>query len=344
MPSTAIESGIGLLNYGRQAVKGTPATAATITVGYNRPKWFDGQLGAKSTLASEEYVDGQRFASPANYTDTIGGEVGTLTIQVQAENAGLYAAQILGVDTVTGASDPFTHTITSAGSSGSWGTWWQKVGVAVGPHREMYSDSKFAKLMMVCGDKQNVMHYALDVQSVNPAQVFETDAAKTEDATDPYYYSEAEGAINFDGTVLTDVNEETLEVDTGLKPYYANGPIATQLIEGKGTIITALKSIVTDETRLKYNKALYGETAPAAGKKPIKSVFFAAVKTKYEKSATRTLTITRPRVAVDPKEMAIGPQREGGPIDISFGGQCLKEGATAALTIVALSADATTYA
>lgn len=342
--STVIESGIGSLNYGKQSAKGTPAVAATTTVGYNRPKWFDGQLGPKQTLGQEEYVDGQRWASASQYIDTVGGMVGTITIQSQPENAGLFAAQILGVDTVTGSSDPYTHTITSAGSSGPWGTWWQKVGAAVGPEREMYSDSKIGKLLMNCSDKQKVMHYAMDIFSVNPAQVFETDAAKTEDATDPYYFTETQGAVTFDGSVISEINEETLELDTQMKPFYGNSQIALQLIEGKGLIVSTLKSIVTDVTLAKYRKAIYGTAEPAVEAKPTKSVYFAAMKTVYEKSSTRKLTITRPRVAVKPDSFEIGAQREGGEIPIEFGGQCLKEGATPALTVIALTADATAYA
>ncbi|MGH2878953.1 MAG: phage tail tube protein [Solirubrobacteraceae bacterium] len=342
--SNVIESGIGTLNYGKQTAKGSIATAATVTVGYDRPKWFDGQLGAKKTTGEEEYVDGQRFGSPAQYTDTVGGAVGTLTVQAQPENAGLYMAQLLGSDVVTGSVDPWTHTISTAGTSGAWGTWWQKVGAAVGPHRELYSDSKIAKLMVTTGDKQKTMHYAMDIACLNPAQVFAVDAAKTETATDPYYWTESVGAVTFDGTVLSEINEETLEIDAGIKPFYGNSIAPVQLIEGKGTIVSTLKSIVTDETRLKYNKAIFGETEPAAGKLPVKTVYYASAKTVYEKSATRKMTIERPRISVKPDEMVIGALREGGELPIAFGGSCLKEGATAALTIIVLSGEEKSYA
>lgn len=342
--SNVIESGIGTLNYGKQTAKGTVATAATTTVGFDRPKWFDGVLGAKKTLGEEEYIDGQRFGSPSQYVDTVGGDVGDITIQAQAENVGLYAAQLLGVDTVTGAADPWTHTITSAGTAGAWATWWQKVGATVGPQRELYSDSKIAKLTISCAEKQNVMHYAMKIASLNPGQVYTVDPAKTEATTDPYFWTETSGLVTFDGSVMSDVNEEIVEVDTGIKPYWANSITPSQLIEGKGTITSTLKTIVTDGMLAEYQKAIYGEASPAAGKTPVKTVFYAAASTVYEKSATRKVTITRPRIAIKPDEMAVGAQREGGEIPIAFGGTCLKEGATAALTIVALSGEKESYA
>jgi len=344
MPAEVIESGVGTLNYGKQTAKGSIATAATVTVGYDQPKMQAGGLKVNKTSNSEEFVDGQRFGSPATFTDTIGGEVGTLTIQPQPENAGLYAAQLLGVDTVTGSVDPWTHTITSAGTSGAWATWWQKVGAAVGPNRELYSDSKIAKLVLNAADKQNVMHYGLDIQSLNPGQVYTVDPAKTQATTDPYYWTETAGAITFDGKVLSEINEEIVEIDTGLKPYNGNYIRPIQLIESKGKIISTLKTIVTNETRELYLKALYGEVAPAAGKTPVKAVYYAAAKTVYEKSATRKMTIERPKIAIDPKDMSIPPQAEGGEIAIMFGGECLKEGATAALTIIVLSGEEKSYA
>lgn len=342
--ATAIESGVGTLNYGRQAAKGTIGVAATTTVGYNRPKLLTTGLKSGKTLNREEYVDGQRFASPSVFTDRVGGAVGAVSIQVQPENAGLYGAAILGVDTVTGAGDPYTHTVTSAGTSGHWGTWWQKVGSAIGPVRQVYWDSKIAKLTMSAKTDQKVMHYDLDIMCITAAQVFTTDAAKTEDSSDPYIWTEVAGAVTFDATVNTDVTEEALTIDTGMEAFYGDNIKPGQLIEKKGTINRTISTIATDDTILKFYKAIYNTTTPVAGDTPVKDVFYAAMSTVYTRSATRTLTITSPRVEVDPGEMIIAPLAEGGPVPLMFGGSCLKSGATPALSMVALSADATTYA
>lgn len=341
--STVIESGIGTLNYGKQGVKGTKATAATTTQGYNRPRWVSGALAAKKMLGSEEYVDGQRFASPTNFTDRVGGDVGEPVIQVQPENGGLFVAQILGSDTVTGASDPYTHTITSAGTSGAWGTWWQKVGSSVGPEREMFWDAKIAKLTLDVGRDQKIMHMALAIMALTAGEVFTTDAAKTEDTTDPFLWTEVTGAVTFDSTVLTEAHGETLEVDTGMEAFYGDDIHPNQLIEKKGAITRTISSIVTDATLAKFRKAVYNNTSPSAGDKPVKDVFYAAASTVYTRSATRTLTITTPKIAVRPDDMVVAPAPDGGALELALGGQCLKSGSTAALTIVALTADSSGY-
>lgn len=342
--ASAIESGIGTLNYGRQSAKGTAATAATTTVGYDRPKWQGGFLKPNKKLGSAEYIDGQRFASPSTYTDSVGGEVGSLTIQLQPENAGLYAAAILGIDTVTGASDPYTHTITSAGTSGHWSTWWQKVGSAVGPEREAYIDCKIAKLTLSSTFADKVLVGEMDIQSLSPARTFTTDASKTENTSDPYFHTEATGSFSFDSTTIQEITESTLEVDTQMKPFYGDSVSPLQLIEGKGMITRSFKSIVTDDTLAKFRKAVYNSATPSSSTNPSASVFYASMTQVFTRSATRTLTITTPNVAIDPETMEVAPKPEGGEIELTMGGNCLKSGATAALTITALSADSTTYA
>lgn len=341
--STAIESGLGAINYGKQSAKGTKATAATTTIGYNRPKWVSGTLAPKKIVASEEYLDGNRFASPTPFTDRVGGDVGELTIQVQPENGGLFLAQILGSDVVTGATDPYTHTIASSGTSGAWGTWWQKVGSSVGPVRELYWDSKISRYALDVGRDQKVMHGTLGIMSLVSGEIFTTDPGKTEDTSDPFYWTEVTGAVTFDGTVVSESHGETLEIDTGMEAHYGDDVAPNQLIEKKGTITRTLQTIVTDATLLKYRKAVYNTTAPTAGTVPVKDVFSASLATVYTKSATRTLTLTTPNMIVRPDDMSVAPSPDGGALEMTFGGECRKSGATAALTAVALTADSTAY-
>lgn len=342
--ATVIESGIGTINYGRQSAKGTIATAATTTVGYDQPKWAGGHLSPNKKLGAAEYIDGSRFGSPSTYTDSVGGEVGSLSLQLQPENAGLYAAAILGVDTVTGASDPYTHTITSAGTSGHWATWWQKVGSAVGPEREYFMDSKIAKLALSSTFSDKVLKADIDIQSLTAATTYATDAAKTQNTSDPYFHTEATGSFSVDSLVINEVTEAMLEVDTQMKPFYGDSVAPAQLIEGKGLITNSVKTIVTDDTLGKFRKAVYNSAAPSSSTAVNATVFYAAMTQTYTRSATKTLTVTCPRVAIDPATMNVAPKPEGGEIELTLGGTALKNGATAALTIVALSADATTYA
>lgn len=342
--ATAIDSGIGTLNYGRQTAKGTKATAATTSIGYDRPKWHGGGLSPNKTTGSKEYVDGQRFASPTTYTDKVGGEVGSVTLQLQPENVGLYPAQILGVDVVTGASDPYTHTSTSAAAAGLWGTWWQKVGANASIQRELYWDSKIGKAVLTSNFADKVLLAELSILALVSGEVFTTDAAKTEVDSDAYLHTEASGAFTLDGTVIREVNEAVTTIDARMGAYWGDDIAPLHLIDGKGLISQSMAAIGTDETLAKYRKAIYGTATPTAGNLPVKAVFNAATSIVYTRSATRTFTITCPRVEFDPGPMKFAPQPEGGPLPIQFSGTCCKSGATPAITTVTLSGDATTYA
>jgi hypothetical protein len=339
-----IESGVGTYNYVPHA-KGVAPNAAAVTVGTNRPKAANGsKLKANKRTGKEEYVDGNRFGSPTPYTEGTGGEVGDVVSQVQPENGGLFPAKILGVDVVTGASDPYTHTIASTGTGQNYGGWFQKVGSAVGPVRQLFWDAKFSKMVWECGNDQYIAHLTKSIMALKAGQIFTVDPTKGEDTSDPYLWSESDTFVSFDGTALTEVNGEVLEIDTGMEAYYANNIEPVHLVEKKGSIVRTLKAIFTDVTILKFYKALYNDPAPVAGTRPVKDIFYANVVNKYQRSATRSVQITTPKVAIEADNMEIGPQAEGGVIPVELGGACLKSGASAALTIVALSADATTYA
>lgn len=343
--TTAIESGVGYLHYGKQPAKGTMATAATTGVGYNRLKHQGGGLDPKKVLGNEEYSDGNRFASPTVFVQSTGGQVGTVTLQAQPENIGLFYAQILGTDTITGAGDPYTHTITPNNAGGAWGTWWQKMGQAIGPMKFVFWDSKIGKLTQNSPRDRNVVHLELDVVALKPGEIFTTDPAKAEDASDPYLLTEATGALTFDGTVISEIEDSMVEVDAKVEPFLGDQVETLQLIEGKGVITRSFDAIVTDDTILKFNKAQYNATAPAGGTRPGSVVFEAACSQVFTRSATRTATVTTPKVEVDPANFEqMGPRPEGGKIPVKFGGICKKSGATPALTVVVLSADASAYA
>jgi hypothetical protein len=343
--SEVIESGVGTINYVPQSAKGSVPTAASTAVGTNRPKAANGtELKPNKRGDSEEYVDGNAWGSPSQYTVGTGGQVGQVVIQPQPENAPLFLAQLVATDVVTGAGDPYTHTITTGATSGKYGGWYQKTGSVIGPARQLYWDSKIGKLTWECGQEQYTAHMTMEIMALKPSQAFATDPAKTEDTSDPYLWSESDGQVVFDATTLGDVNGEVFEFDTGMEAYWGNSMEPAQLVAKKGIITRTLKTVVTDDTLLKFNKAVYNNTAPSAGDRPVKDVFYASIVNKYARSATRYFQITTPRVAIKADDLAVGPRAEGGTVPIEFGGQCLKSGATPAATIVALTGDATSYA
>lgn len=339
-----IESGVGTLNSVKQTAKGASPDFTSTTRPADRPKWEDGVLDPAKTLAESDYLDGKVFGSPSQYTKQVSGEVGNLVIQVEPANAGIYLAYILATDTVTGASDPYTHTITSDPTSAQpYVAFAQSVGQAVGPKKDIFWDAKLSALTLSSSTDQQELTYDMKVNALKGGQIFTTTPAKTENAEDPYLHSETDGQVTLDGTVTCEISESIVTIDRKQSVMWGNSIEPCQIVDGKGEITCSVKSVVTDVTLAKRNQVLYATATPTAGTRPVKDVFYGAISRKYVRSASRSLQIDTPRVAFKAEDLKVGPRRDGGLIEITFGGRALRSGATPALTAIAKTGDSAAY-
>lgn len=341
MANVPIESGIGNLWVVKQPAAGTIAPVGT--AGGINPRFAGGGLKAAKALGSEPYVDGQRFASPSMYAETIAGEVGEVVIQGVCEDAGAFFAYVLGVDVVTGASDPYTHTITSAGTTGAILTAWQRTGSAVGPVRQAFYDAKVASLEWEASREQLVSHLTASLMSLVAAEVYTTDPSFSPIAEDPLLWTEATGAVTIAGTAYRTINGDSLKIDTKMSPYWGDDVRPAALVEGKGELSRSMSMILTDDTLAVFNQAIYGTATPAATTKPVAAVYYAGMVATYTRSASRSIAITTPNVAIDPADMMVAPLPEGGVVELVVGGMALKSGVTPACTVVVKCARSTAF-
>lgn len=342
MPVNPIEAGVGDVWYAKQTALGTIApTAAASTV--HLRKVGENVLKAARTHGSEEWVDGKAFGSPTIFVDKVGGDVGTVTFQGQIETSGLMFAQILAVDTVTGTTPNYTHTITSAGVSGPYGTWRQKAGSAIGPWRDAFWDAKLNRFVLNCGQDQKTMHHECGVMALKAGEVYSTDPTATDSGTDSFRWDEAAGAVTIDATAYDEIDGETLEIDRKLEPAMGQKLEPIALVPGKGEINSSFTAMVTDNTIPVLRNALYGSTTPADGTRPGGTITYVAMESTYTRNANRSLKITRPKVEMRTEDWEIGPRAEGGKIPVTFGGRCLASGATPAVTVVAKTGDSAAY-
>lgn len=342
MSVEAIESGIGGVWYSKQSALG--AQAASNAAGTKRlRKVGDNGFKPNKTYGEEEYVDGESFANPAMFVENVAGEVGTQEWQAQPDTAPMAFAQIGGVDTVSGGGDPYTHTLTSSGTSGSYGTWRQKTGSAVGPVRECYWDSKLSKLTWNCGQDQQVAHQTADVTALKAGEKFLTDPTAVDSGEDPYRWNEVTGSVTVGGVVLAEAEGEQLEIDRKLDVHKGDSVSPVAIIPTKGEIMRNVNAIVTANTLPLIYQTIYGSQTPTGGDLPSASVVTLTISTLYTRSASRTLSISTPNVAIAPDDFEVFPRAEGGKIPVVFGGRCLKAPASPALVIVAKTADSAAY-
>lgn len=341
--SQGIESGIGGLWASNQTALGTQAaTSATSTKALR--KGTDDKFKSNKTNGREPYVDGAAYDSSAAYVEGVGGDVGSETIQAQIETGAALIARHIGADVVTGASDPWTHTISSGSTGPIPQTIREKTGVAVGPYRAVWWDAILNKLNWNIGQDQNVAHLALAVQALKAAEIGSvTDPVAVDSGTDPWKWGEAAGAVTINAVAFPEISGEALELDRGWTTYQGDNPEPVFFVPGRGAITRTFQGAVTDTLLPNILNALYGSTTPTPGTRPVTAPVTAALKTVYTRTAvTRLLTIDTPKVEIRPDDIAIGAQPQGGLIPIAFGGQCLA-GGSPMITVTAKTGDSVSY-
>jgi hypothetical protein len=339
--SAPIEAGIGQIWLGKQSALGTMKPMADTN--WIVPRLKAGELGPNVVNGSEEYVDGQRWASPAIFRDTAGGLVGTVSYQGQVETVGQAWAWQFGSDTVTGGSDPYTHTIDTNGTAVCYLTAHKKVGANVGPVREDYIDSRASKTVWTSSQSQNVVQIDVDLVTITPAQASLVDPTQVAATPDPINWTSVSGQVVLNGVTLPEVSGETVTADLGVTGYWGDSVTPAALIEGKNSPTRVMDTIVTANTLKQVYAAIYGTQTPTGGTQVSSTPTFASMSTKYAYGANRDVTITTPRVELDPSSFKISPSPTGGTLALSFGGNCLKSGATAAVSVVVRNGDSASY-
>lgn len=338
-----IETGTGGLWASVQSALGTQAaTSAASTIRLR--KATDDSLTSNKKHGNEPYVDGEAYDSSAAYVDSVAGDVGSFTYQMQIETGAAMIARHVGADTVTGASDPYTHTIATGTANPVMQTIREKTGVAVGPYRAVWWDAVANKITVNCGDDQNVMHATVMVHALKAAEIGSlTDPVAVDSGTDPFRWGECAGAVTIDTVAFPEITGHTIEMDRAWTSRPGDNIAPTFFVPGRGGITHTLDAAVTDTMLPQYLAALYGSATPSVGDRPTSQPVFRAVKEVYTRTAvTRVLTFDTPKVELKPDDITIGTKPLGGLTQILFGGRALKSG-SAMMTVTAKTADSAAY-
>ena len=340
--TTGIESGTGGLWTSNQTALGTQAaTSATSTIRLRKAS--EDTLKSNKAHGNESYVDGSAFDNATPYVQSVGGDVGKFVFQSQIETGAAIWARHVGVDVVTGAGDPWTHTITTGTANPVYQTIREKTGVAVGPYRVVYWDSIFNHVTMNCGGQQFPMHLDCGIHSLKSSEIGSlTDPVAVDSGTDPWRWGEAATAITIGAVSFPEINGETIDSDRGWTSQAGDNIEPAFFIPGEGPITRTFSGAVTDTLLPQIQLALFGSTTPTVGTRPTSQPNFVALKSVYTRSGTRTLSHDTPRVEVKPDDFVIGTRPTGGLWPIAFGGRVLST-ASPHMTIIALTGSSATY-
>jgi hypothetical protein len=340
--SQGIESGIGNLWFANQTALGSQAATAAVSTRFGRKATDDTYKGGK-THGREPYVDGAAFDSSTPFVEGVGGDIGKEVIQGQVENAAAVYARQIGVDVVTGAADPWTHTI-AAGTAGPVPqTIREKTGAVVGPVRLTYWDAILNHTLWNCSQDQNISHLELNALALKAGEISSlTDPVAVDSGTDPFRWGEAAGALTINAVVFSELDGDTLDVDRGWDVHRGDNVEPAYFVPGRGAITRSFSGAVTDTLLPEILLALYGSTTPAPATRPTSAPSTRPLKSVYTRSASRALTLDTPKVEIKPDDITIGAKPQGGLIPITFGGQALASG-SAALTVTAKTGDSVSY-
>jgi hypothetical protein len=345
-----IEAGVGHEWQSKQTTLGTIEPSAAATMKHLR-KVGDNSLKAAKVTGSEAWIDGNAFASPAQFIDSVGGDVGGFTYQGQIATTGFQFAQVIGVDVVTGTTPDFTHTIASGNANGPYQTFYQQAGQSVGPINMSFWDALISKLTYNCGQDQKPVHLAVAVAALKAGNWFTTAPAITDATTgaasdqgaDTWNWNEGVGAQTIDAVAFNEIDGDTLEIDRKIGVHRGDSAAPACFIRPIGTITRTMSAIVTDNTIPKMKTALFGTASPTDGQAVSLAPSYVALKSVLTRSAVRTLSIDTPRVSINPSDWEMGPRTGDGKTPVTFTGDCLKNGATAALTVIAKTGDSAAY-
>jgi hypothetical protein len=341
--SQGIETGTGGLWASNQSALGTQAlTSAASTLKLR--KATDDSLKSNKTHGSEPYVDGEAFDSAQAYVESVAGDVGSFTVQSTIETGAALIARHIGVDVVTGASDPYTHTTTSGTANPVYQTIREKTGSTIGSYRAVWWDGIYNTLTLNCGNDQNTKHITAAVHALKAAEIGSlTDPVAVDGATDSWRWGEQAGAVTIDAVAFPEIGGHTLEMNRNWSSQPGDNVSPLFMVPGRGGMVHTLDAAVTDTMLPQWLAALYGSATPTVGTLPTSQPVYRAIKVVYTRTAvTRLITYDTAKVELKPDDIVIGTKPLGGLTSIAFGGRALK-GAAAMLVVTAKTGDATSY-
>ena len=301
-----IENRIGAVWLGKQSAKGTPALDAALKQG----RWVGGDFNMARADGQSQYLDGERFSNAADFIDTITG-TGSPVFHGQAGFVGLLAYLFLGQETVTtkttaaGVEAVYEHVATPSSSGAFWVTAKKKVGQAVGPLRQRFTDYRPSALRLEASSAAKVMQATFPGTAVGEVGDTwgPTDPTAPLATDEPLLFTEAAGKIKLDVgdgdlAVFRGTSAMAVQLNDSLTPWYGDDVTPYEVIFGLGNIVIEALTILVDEAGLEvFNYLMYGSKNPPPGT-PARRVLppFGAYEFDASRGSTFTLTGAGPYV------------------------------------------------
>jgi hypothetical protein len=353
---------------------GTTVTGGTwgLTVGF-------GQLQQSTPVTLPATATNVEVAAALNALSVVkaagevtatGGPVQTTPIVVKFKNPTLGNFKMtvtLGTGTLaptitmTAKGKYASRTFVPAIAGSKYITFWKRVGGTT-VLRQKFADCRVAQLSIEGSTAAKVVRITPTIISLKPGVVFaeaEENVAgkpfKLQEHTvnlinDPFMYTEGAGKYKIGGVVFHGQTQFNITWDYGYTPVYGDQVTPFDLVPGLGKITVATTLIVDQAGLEEYNRIIYGESTPAAGKAPLETLpamgsYEATLKkesTPGEATNQEEFKVIIPAVHWTPG-LSIAPNPQGGAVELPLAGEMRRNQGTAASTVTLLSPDAASY-
>lgn len=310
-----VETNIYSLWGAKQTAKGSPAAAAT-----KKFLQVAGDLNVNREDGSENWSDGSKFGSSTDWINTIGG-AGTPGIEAQSDALAYLLWLFHGAETVTGAGAAKTHKF-EPGNSFFWSTFWKRVGQTQ-IQRQKFNDCRIGSLVIEGSTANKACRVTPNILSLDAGEVFETDPVKAISTNPVFIYTEGAGTFTIDTVVMKGHSQFQLTFDEGIQPVYGDDVTVYDFARGNAKVSLGVTIYADSDGMAQYNKLVYGEASPAAGKKPIKTQpTYGSYGFDLKKAAPLTdeFKFLAEAVKWTPFD-AVAPAPDGGPTEISLAGE-----------------------
>jgi hypothetical protein len=290
-----VAGNIADLGFAIQATKGTPAASSS-----ERSYLMGGGLQPARAVADIEETSSGRLRNSA-FVQSVAVE-GDPQMAVRPNMIGLLLYAAMGAKAVTGASDPYTHTLTLAATQ-PYMTIWRSLGAAL---FERFTDCKITNLTIEAG-AGGVLTVTAGITGLSPAFQTAAEATATAETTEPFLHTDGKGQFLVETVAIASISRVSLSIGTGSAITYGDSITGDQVAEQMQAITLEVDQTISNFAE--WNRFHYGTTTPTNNTPAIPGIIELAgtgIDFKWSKRTTagvdatpaRSLQITATRVQI----------------------------------------------
>jgi hypothetical protein len=265
--------------------------------------WLNSKAIVGPTMDKQDIVESNSWPMPQDsFIAGIEGK-GDTGFFCMPLSIGEVANAILGRDTKTGASDPYSHAVDWGATGPVAQPYYTMLVSSFGALYQMYVDLRANHLKVEGNSKGMIMVTVSWVGGVPQFKTSTTLSDASVEKTQRYRFSDGTAAFKFANVALPLPNHFVIDIDRGLTEVPGDAPTPQDTFPGVMSVVGSLDYAPADFAP--FNNVVYGGTSPsdatAVTTTPYEPASGVDIKlTQAGVSPARTLEFNMPRIQVDP--------------------------------------------